>query len=155
MRRRDGAPIWVAGDQQPGLALSRVDLASKSSSGQYNEAWLQTLLHSHPEVFPLGQIEPDYTGLIPLCRELPLVLGGNRSGALDNLLVTRDGNLGPLLDGFLANAAACLGPGGRVVWLSPFPDRTAACARRLGLKVSRFDPVDLGGFPAELQRFER
>ena len=69
--------------------------------------------------------------------------------------VTRDGNLGPLLDAFLANAAACLAPGGRVVWLSPFPDRTAATARRLGLKVTRYQVVDLGGFPAELQRLDR
>src|SRR6478736_4009378 len=69
--------------------------------------------------------------------------------------VTRDGNLGPLLDAFLANAATFLAPGGRVVWLSPFPDRTAASARRLGLKVTRHEPVDLGGFPAELQRFDR
>ncbi|MEI9954420.1 MAG: methyltransferase [Pseudomonadota bacterium] len=69
--------------------------------------------------------------------------------------VTRDGNLGPLLDAFLANAAASLVPGGRLVWLSPFADRTAATARRLGLKVTRHEPVDLGGFPAELQRFER
>ncbi|MEI9940585.1 MAG: HEAT repeat domain-containing protein [Pseudomonadota bacterium] len=69
--------------------------------------------------------------------------------------VTRDGNLGPLLDAFLANAAGSLVPGGRLVWLSPFAERTAATARRLGLKVTRHDPVDLGGFPAELQRFER
>ena len=69
--------------------------------------------------------------------------------------VTRDGNLGPLLDAFLANAAASLVPGGRLVWLSPFADRTAATARRLGLKVTRHEPVDLGGFPAELQRFDR
>jgi len=69
--------------------------------------------------------------------------------------VSRDGNLGPLLDAFLANAASALVPGGRVVWLSPFSDRTAATARRLGLKVTRHEPVDLGGFPAELQRFDR
>jgi len=69
--------------------------------------------------------------------------------------VSRDGNLGPLLDAFLANAAASLIPGGRLVWLSPFAERTAASARRLGLKVTRHDLVDLGGFPAELQRFER
>ena len=69
--------------------------------------------------------------------------------------VTRDGNLGPLLDAFLANAASLLVPGGRLVWLSPFADRTAATARRLRLKVTRHEPVDLGGFTAELQRFEK
>ena len=69
--------------------------------------------------------------------------------------VARDGNLGPLLDAFLANAASSLVPGGRLVWLSPVADRTAATARRLGLKVTRHEPVDLGGFLAELQRFDR
>lgn len=69
--------------------------------------------------------------------------------------VARDGNLGPLLDAFLTHAAACLAPGGRVVWLSPFADRTAATARRLGLKVTRHGAVDLGGFPAELQQLVR
>ena len=69
--------------------------------------------------------------------------------------VVRDGNLGPLLDAFLANAASSLVPSGRLVWLSPFADQTAATARRLGLKVTRHELVDLGGFQAELQRFER
>jgi len=69
--------------------------------------------------------------------------------------VARDGNLGPLLDAFLGNAAASLATGGRLVWLSPFADRTASRARQLGLKVTRHDPVDLGGFPAELQRFDK
>ncbi|MET0794607.1 MAG: methyltransferase [Polyangiaceae bacterium] len=69
--------------------------------------------------------------------------------------VARDGTLGPLLDAFLANAASSLVPGGRLVWLSPLADQTAATARRLGLKVTRYEPVDLGGFTAELQRFDR
>jgi predicted RNA methylase len=69
--------------------------------------------------------------------------------------VTRDGTLGPLLDAFLANAAGCLVRGGRLVWLSPFADRTADTARRLGFRVTRHEPVDLGGFTAELQRFDR
>jgi predicted RNA methylase len=69
--------------------------------------------------------------------------------------VARDGNLPQLLDSFLANAAPSLVPSGRMVWLSPFPDQTAATAKRLGLKVTRYDSVDLGGFGAELQRFDR
>ena len=69
--------------------------------------------------------------------------------------VVRDGNLGSLLDAFLANAASSLAPSGRLVWLSPLAEQTAATARRLGLKVTRYEPVDLGGFSAELQRFDR
>lgn len=65
--------------------------------------------------------------------------------------VARDGSLLPLLDAFLANAAANLKPGGRLVWLSPVADRTAGTARRLGFKVTKFEDVDLGGFSAQLQ----
>jgi predicted RNA methylase len=69
--------------------------------------------------------------------------------------VARDGNLGVLLDSFVKHAAASLVSGGRLVWLSPLPDRTAAAARRAGLQVTRHESVDLGGFLAELQRFDR
>ncbi len=69
--------------------------------------------------------------------------------------VARDGTLAPLLDAFLANAVRSLVPAGRLVWLSPLPDQTAATARRLGLRVTRHEAVDMGGFFAELQRFDR
>jgi hypothetical protein len=93
MRRRDGSPLWIADAQQSASFLRRADLGANSALGHYDEAWLQTLLHAHPEVFPIGQIESGYGDLIPLCRELPLSFGGGRSGSLDNLFVTRDGKL--------------------------------------------------------------
>jgi hypothetical protein len=93
MRRRDGSPLWIDDAQQPAVVLRRADLGTKSGLGHYDEAWLQTLLHSHPEIFPIEQIEPGFGELIPLCCELPLLFGGGRSGALDNLLTTRDGGL--------------------------------------------------------------
>ncbi len=93
MRRRDGSPLWIDDAQQPAVVLHRADLGAKSALGHYDEAWLQTLLHCHPEIFPIEQIEPGFGGLIPLCRELPLLFGGGRSGALDNLFATRDGGL--------------------------------------------------------------
>ena len=69
--------------------------------------------------------------------------------------VARDGNLGSLLEAFVQHAANSLRTGGRLVWLSPLPDRTAAAARRAGLKVTRHELVDMGGFSAELQHLER
>lgn len=92
MRRRDGSPLWIADAQRP-IPLRRADLGAKSAFGHYDEAWLQTLLHGHPKIFPIEQIEPGFGDLIPLCRELSLLFGGGRSGALDNLFVTRDGKL--------------------------------------------------------------
>jgi hypothetical protein len=111
MRRRDGSPVWIADDQQPAKVLDRADLGANAASGHYDEAWLQTLLHNHPEIFPIERIEPGFGDLIPLCRELPLLLGGDRSGALDNLLATRDGGLVLVSGGFsraaLGKLATC------------------------------------------------
>lgn len=92
IRRRDGQPVWL--DSEAGVAelLTRVDFGSTAASG-YNEAWLQDLLHRQPGVFPVGQIEPGFGDLIPLCRELPLMFGAGRSGSLDNLFITREGGL--------------------------------------------------------------
>ena len=87
MRRRDGSPLWISDTQQP-AKLERADFGANATSNHYDEKWLQALLHAHPEVFPIGQIESEFGDLIPLCRELPL-----KSGALDNLFISRDGKL--------------------------------------------------------------
>jgi predicted RNA methylase len=63
--------------------------------------------------------------------------------------------LAEILDAFLQNAASVLTANGRIVWLSPFPARTLATARRLGLRAERVTMVDLGGFEAELQRLTK
>jgi hypothetical protein len=63
--------------------------------------------------------------------------------------------LAEILDAFLENAASVLQAGGRIVWLSPFPARTIATARRLGLRAEAVTTVDLGGFEAELQRLTK
>ena len=89
IRRRDGRPIWLH-ENGTAQALRRVDMGSTATSG-YDEAWLQGLLHTQPTVFPIEQIETGFGDLIPLCRELPLMFGGGRSGSLDNVFVTSSG----------------------------------------------------------------
>jgi hypothetical protein len=69
--------------------------------------------------------------------------------------VARDGSLAGLLDTFLAHAARVLAPGGRLVWLSPLPERSERRAGSLGLSVVQGPDVDLGGFTARLQLFTR
>ncbi|MET3710765.1 hypothetical protein ABIC65_001467 [Sphingomonas trueperi] len=44
-------------------------------------------------MFPIEQIEPGFGDLVPICRELPLLFGGGRSGALDNVYVTPTGGI--------------------------------------------------------------
>lgn len=65
--------------------------------------------------------------------------------------VQRSAALGPMLDCFVEHAAELLAPGGRMAWISPFPERTRAVAMENGLAVTRVQEVDMGGFPAELQ----
>ena len=65
--------------------------------------------------------------------------------------VARDGSLAPLLDAFVENAARVLVPAGRLVWLSPLPERTARLIRELGLALERRASIDMGGFDAEPQ----
>ncbi|HYJ09519.1 MAG TPA: hypothetical protein VEX18_10930, partial [Polyangiaceae bacterium] len=69
--------------------------------------------------------------------------------------VLRARGLSGVLCQVVRNVAGQLVPGGRMVWLSPFPDATARAARDAGLCVERRASVDLGGFSAELQRFDR
>lgn len=67
--------------------------------------------------------------------------------------VLRARGLSGVLCQVVRNVAGQLQPGGRMIWLSPFPDTTARAAADAGLEVERLGAVDLGGFSAELQRF--
>jgi hypothetical protein len=68
----------------------------------------------------------------------------------------RDSSLGNLLDAFISHAAEVLAPGGRLVWLSPMPERTRRAGAKAGLDAARVGTmVDMGGFDAELQTFRR
>jgi hypothetical protein len=68
-------------------ALTRLHL-NAAKSGAYSEGWLQRLIHRHPNLLPIEQIEPALVPLIPVCIELP-----TPSGYVDNLFVTPDGDL--------------------------------------------------------------
>jgi predicted RNA methylase len=67
--------------------------------------------------------------------------------------VHRHADLRPLLRGFVASVARALAPGGRLVWVSPYPADTRAAASQAGLAVQRAHVVDMGGFDAEIQVF--
>lgn len=60
-----------------------------------------------------------------------------------------------LLDDFVAHAAAVLGPGGRMVWLSPAPRSTARAGKRRGLQIEDLEPIDMGGFTSTPQVLRR
>jgi 23S rRNA G2445 N2-methylase RlmL len=63
----------------------------------------------------------------------------------------RTPGLDALLDRFVAHAGDALRPGGRLVWLAPWPKRSRDAGGRAGLVLERARMVDMGGFEAELQ----
>jgi 23S rRNA G2445 N2-methylase RlmL len=69
--------------------------------------------------------------------------------------VMRGEDVAATLGDVLRAAAHTLVPGGRIVMLSPHPMSTDRVAHSLGLEKTIDRRVDLGGFDAVLQRFER
>lgn len=90
--RQHATPLVVAGEgpSRQATSLNRLRLEkSGNSAGGYDERWLQHLVHQHPELLPINEIEPAFTPLISVGMELPTVNGGY----IDNFFVTPTGNL--------------------------------------------------------------
>jgi hypothetical protein len=81
--RASGTPLLFHPEGE-GVRLERTSLGA----GTHNEAWLQALAFDHPEVLPVGDIEPGLGELVPVAREVPLA-----SGYVDLLYITPSGNL--------------------------------------------------------------
>lgn len=73
---------------EPALALERLRLGSADHEGDQRELFLQNLVHEHPEIIPMAEIEPAFTPLVSICRELPTT-----AGPIDNLWLTPEGGL--------------------------------------------------------------
>ena len=84
MSRQHTQPILVSGDDSSTQALT--ELAYASSPDGISEAWIQDLVHKHPECLPIAEIDPVFCGPVALCREL-----NTPAGAIDNLLITPSG----------------------------------------------------------------
>lgn len=84
---RHAAPTLVR-DGHPVLPLQRITLGQDAESGSKREAFIQDLIHRHPEVIPIGEIEPAFSPLVSICRELP-----TQAGFLDNLWLTPNGGI--------------------------------------------------------------
>jgi hypothetical protein len=89
--RQFATPLLLSGSGRSDEArpLRRVQIG-RSSGGdhRFDERWLQELIHHHPELLPIDEIEPALTPLVPVCLELP-----TPSGPIDNLFVTPGGGL--------------------------------------------------------------
>jgi 23S rRNA G2445 N2-methylase RlmL len=65
----------------------------------------------------------------------------------------RASGLPAVLDRFVAHAASILEPGGRLVWIAPWPKRSRTAAAKAGLSLEWARTVDMGGFEGEMQRW--
>jgi len=81
------APIIIVSGSRP-AALQRLSLGSADHTGEEREAFIQNLVHDHPEVIPMADIAPPFMPLVSVCKELP-----TSAGFLDNLWVTPDGGV--------------------------------------------------------------
>jgi hypothetical protein len=73
---------------EPAVALERLQLGGADHEGDQREAFLQNLVHEHPEIIPMADIEPAFMPLIPICRELQTA-----AGYVDNLWLTPEGGI--------------------------------------------------------------
>jgi predicted RNA-binding protein with RPS1 domain len=82
-----GAPILLFPAENHSIELERIDL-EKGSDSPYDEGWLQQQIDENPALIPVGDIDPIFGELIPVCRELRTSVG-----PLDNLYVNELGML--------------------------------------------------------------
>jgi len=83
MARAIGNPVLV-GTSGIQSALERIHLGV----GTHSEKWLQKLIHSHPAIVPMAEIEPGFGALIPAAMEVPCP-----HGRIDNLFVSPSGDI--------------------------------------------------------------
>ena len=86
MAHAAGSPIWIRNDKN----ASTLELTPRGGSelDAFDEKWLQNIVQNHPEVLPIGQIEPGFGRPVSVCCELPV-----DAGSVDNLLLTSEGNI--------------------------------------------------------------
>ena len=82
----NGAPFLVS-PQGVGQLLERIPLTPEGKN-DFDEAWLQRLIHENPACLPIGEIEPGLDPFTAICREMP-----TPRGSLDNLLMTGRGDI--------------------------------------------------------------
>ena len=63
-------------------ALEKISLHSRL----YTEDWIQDICFNNPNLLPVGELEPTFAGMIPICREL-----STESGSIDLVYVNESG----------------------------------------------------------------
>ena len=83
MGRQHATPLFIP-PSGPAVPLSPISL--QGGEGPLLEEDLQALVHAHPRLLPIAEIDPIFVGPVPVCRELT-----TPAGDIDNLMVTPSG----------------------------------------------------------------
>jgi hypothetical protein len=88
MSSRHAPPMFVDLDNRVQTLRRLVLGQDPNEDGQRREAFIQNLVHDHPTLIPMSEIEPAFSPLISVCKELP-----TPAGYVDNLWITPWGGL--------------------------------------------------------------
>src|SRR5665213_2799094 len=80
---------WATTETALSLTRCSIAPASPATPAKYDERSLQNLIAAHPEILPIGAIEPALAAATTICTELRTPSGGY----IDNLLATGRGDL--------------------------------------------------------------
>ena len=83
-QRQHGTPLLLT--LGAGGAVPLTSLSLKSGGDAMSEADIQALVHAHPECLPIAEIDPMFSGPVPICTEL-----NTPAGPIDNFMVTPSG----------------------------------------------------------------
>ena len=83
MARQRAVPVLIS-EGNARSTLDRIWLGD----GLHDESWLQGLIHDHPTILPMSDIEPGFGDLIAIAREVPC-----GHGYIDNLFLTPCGDI--------------------------------------------------------------
>lgn len=74
MESQYSSPVVIQPDGTTYL-LERLPLSASGGESEYDEEWLQNLLYENPDCLPIAEIDGAYTGIVPICQELPTPAG--------------------------------------------------------------------------------
>lgn len=80
--RREGKPVLI--NDGKAIRLDRILFDAK----EFNENWIQELIHSNPDILPISEIETGFAPVISIGKEVSTIVGN-----IDNLFISPDGYL--------------------------------------------------------------
>lgn len=84
MPRQHSIPLFLPSGV--GSAVALMPLSQQGGTDAVSEADIQTLVHAHPACLPIAEIDPMFSGPVPVCTEL-----NTPAGSIDNFMVTPSG----------------------------------------------------------------